>query len=176
MNAAREREIRQEKMMQMILQSKDRESHTPEATPVKPSSNRSTTPKLCRCGKPAEKLRVKAQGNPRLGREFWKCVQTYSSGSQWQSRRRSSPRPVCKAGVRKAQCGHLGATALEGRRALDEPWRAGVKSAIRPHRMRPMFPSSSCPTELGRLDGMRSSQTVPVGPKGHGRRAQGLRC
>lgn len=92
--ASHEKDIRQEKLMQMILQAQN----SPErAQDPRARSMTSPPPKnimTCHCGKPAEALVVKKDG-PRKGRMFWKCVRATSScGSTRRTRRTSRmPRP-----------------------------------------------------------------------------------
>lgn len=80
--ANREQEIRQEKLMQMLIQAQ----LTPESKQdPRASSRRSPPPKVsqnCLCGKPAEALVVKKEG-PRKGRMFWKCVQRRCDFFEW---------------------------------------------------------------------------------------------
>ncbi|CAK9026889.1 Copia protein [Durusdinium trenchii] len=79
--ANREQEVRQEKLMQMLINARNPEgSQDPRA-----SSRRSPPPKVhkeCKCGKPAEALVVKKEG-PRKGRMFWKCVQRKCDMFEW---------------------------------------------------------------------------------------------
>lgn len=72
--------------MQMLIHSQEEKSNvpTPEATPVRVASTGAASLRLCKCGKTAEKLRVKAADNPRKGREFWKCVQRQCDFFEWE--------------------------------------------------------------------------------------------
>ena len=81
-NAAHERDLRQEKLMQMILQSKEQKSAETSSTPAM-GSTETVAPRLCQCGKPAEMLQVKDENNPRKGKKFWKCVLRECKFFEW---------------------------------------------------------------------------------------------
>eukprot|EP00913_Durusdinium_trenchii_P035579 g33295.t1 len=81
--ASREQELRQEKLMQMLVQMKEEQAKADPAASSRAMPPPAAIP-TCKCGKPAERLQVKKEESPRKGRWFWKCMQRKCDYFEWE--------------------------------------------------------------------------------------------
>lgn len=81
--ASREQELRQEKLLQMLVQMKEEQAKADPAASSRAMPPPAAIP-VCKCGKPAERLQVKEEESPRKGRWFWKCMQRQCDYFEWE--------------------------------------------------------------------------------------------